>query len=338
MLLAGDVGGTKTDLAIFLPDQGLRAPMAQRRFHSANYPGLAALVREFLASANLPVEYACFDVAGPLVGGRARLTNLPWVLEEAALREALRLKAVWLINDLFAIASAVPHLGPADLHTLNAGVPVVGGALAVVAPGTGVGEAFLTWDGTRYRAHPSEGGHANFAAASPLELEVLRYLQARFGQVSVERVCSGIGIPNLYDALQAAGTATESPEIAAELAAAADRTPVILRAALDPAAPSKLCAAVLDLFVGILGSEAGDLALKVLAAGGVYLAGGIPRRIIPALERDEFRRAFQRKGRLSDLLATVPVHVIIDRIALLSAARYGLEKAGLAPSPGEDAR
>src|SRR4051794_26393116 len=163
MLLAGDIGGTKTDLAVFSAEKGPRAPLAQARFHSADYPGLESMAREFLAQVHLPVSRACFGVAGPVVGGRARLTNLPWLLEETALREALNFQGARLLNDLEAIANAVPHLVPGDLHTLHAGPPASGGAIAVIAPGTGLGEAFLTWEGTEYHAHPSEGGHADFA-------------------------------------------------------------------------------------------------------------------------------------------------------------------------------
>jgi glucokinase len=327
MLLAGDIGGTKTDLAVFSAENGPRSPLAQARFHSADYPSLEAMAREFLAHVSLPVNQACFGVAGPVVAGSARLTNLPWLVEEAALQEALNLQAARLLNDLEAIANAVPQLQPSDLHTLGTGVPVTGGALAVIAPGTGLGEAFLTWEGTGYHAHPSEGGHANFAPTSPAEIELLRYLQVRFGHVSCERVCSGSGIPNLYDYLKDSGAAAASPEWAARLAAVEDRTPLILQAGLDLQEPCALCAATVRLFVSILGAEAGNLALKVLATGGVYLGGGIPPRILPALADGRFLEAFWSKGRLAELLARVPVHVITSRVALIGAASYGLRLA-----------
>jgi glucokinase len=270
------------------------------------------------------VSHACFGVAGPVVGGRARLTNLPWLLEETALRVALNLQAVRLLNDLETIANAVPHLVPGDLHTLSAGASVTGGAIAVIAPGTGLGEAFLTWEATEYHAHASEGGHADFAPTSPAEIELLRFMQGRFGHVSYEHACSGSGIPNLYDSLQQAGAIAASPDVVARLAAADDRTPLILQAALDSEKPCPLCAATLQMFVSILGAEAGNLALKVLATGGVYLGGGIPPRILPALADGRFLEAFRRKGRLAELLARVPVHAIISRVALLGAASYGL--------------
>ncbi|NIO71836.1 MAG: glucokinase [Anaerolineae bacterium] len=326
MLLAGDIGGTKTNLAIFSPEDGPRAPLAEATFPSADYPSLEALVREFLAQVDLKVEQASFGVAGPVATGRAEITNLPWVMEETQLREALNLSSVRLLNDLAAIAHAVPFLEPADLHTLNVGQPTPGGAMAVIAPGTGLGEAFLTWDGTRYRPHASEGGHADFAPTNPFEVELLRYLQERFEHVSYERVCSGRGLPNIYAYLKDSGYADEPAWLTEQLAAADDPTPTIVNAALDSERPCELCVATLNAFVSILGAEAGNLALKVLASGGVYLGGGIPPRILPTLEQKPFREAFRHKGRMSDLLARVPVHVILNpKVALLGAACHGLE-------------
>jgi glucokinase len=326
MLLAGDIGGTKTNLAVFSPEDGPRAPLAEVTFPSADYPSLEALVFEFLAQVDLKVEQASFGVAGPVAAGRAEITNLPWVMEETQLREALNLSSVRLLNDLAAIAHAVPFLGPADLHTLNVGQPTPGGAIAVIAPGTGLGEAFLTWDGTRYRPHASEGGHADFAPTNSFEVELLRYLQDRFQHVSYERVCSGRGLPNIYGYLKDSGYADEPVWLTKQLAAAGDPTPVIVNAALDSERPCELCVATLNAFVSILGAEAGNLALKVLASGGVYLGGGIPPRILPTLEQKPFREAFRHKGRMSDLLARVPVHVILNpKVALLGAACHGLE-------------
>lgn len=334
MLLAGDVGGTKTDLAVFSPEAGLGAPLAQQRYPSTGFSGLDAVAREFLAKSKLQVEFACFAVAGPIVGGRAHLTNLDWVVDEAALARALTLKSVRLLNDLEAIASAVPHLQADDLHALNSRTPVSEGAIAVIAPGTGLGESFLVWTGSRYRAYSSEGGHADFAPADALQVELLRYLQGRFDHVSVERVCSGIGIPNIYDFLRESGHAAESPEVALGFAAAQDRTRFVIETALDTRAPSRLCRATLDTFIAILGAEAANLVLKVLATGGLYMAGGIPAHILPALDSGPFMQAFTRKGRFAALLASVPVHVVVNpRVALLGAASYGFELAQAQPSP-----
>jgi glucokinase len=326
MLLAGDIGGTKTNLAVFSPEDGPRAPLAEATFPSADYPSLEALVREFLSQVDLKVERASLGVAGPVALDRAKITNLPWVMEERQLQEALNLSSVRLLNDLAAIAHAVPFLEPDDLHTLNVGQPTPGGAMAVVAPGTGLGQAFLTWDGTRYRPHASEGGHADFAPTNPFEVELLRYLQGCFEHVSCERVCSGRGLPNVYAYLKDSGYADEPAWLIEQLVAADDPAPVIVNAALDEERPCELCVATLNAFVSILGAEAGNLALKVLATGGVYLGGGIPPRILPALQQERFMEAFRHKGRMSDLLARVPVHVILNpKVGLLGAACHGLE-------------
>ena len=326
ILLAGDIGGTKTNLAVFSSEAGPRAPLVEKAFPSPDYPSLETLVREFLTQLDLKVERATFGVAGPVVDGRVRVTNLPWVIDERQLQETLALSSVRLLNDLEAIANSVPFLEPADLHTLNAGQPVPGGAIAIIAPGTGLGEAYLTWDGSRYRSHASEGGHTSFAPMDELEIELLRYLQARFAHVSCERVCSGIGLPNIYAYLKDSGYADEPAWLAEQLAAAGDPTPVIVNAALDGERPSELCVATLNVFVSALGAEAGNLALKVLATGGVYLGGGIPPRILPVLRQAQFMDTFRRKGRMSDLLARMPVHVILNpKAALLGTACYGLE-------------
>ncbi len=324
MLLAGDVGGTKTDLAIFSPEAGPRKPLARAEFPSREYPSLEAIVREFLKGVNVQVDRGCFAVAGPVVEGRSKITNLEWIVDQRSLQDELGLDAVTVMNDLQAIAMAVPILMPDEYVTLHEGQPVPGGAIAVIAPGTGMGEAFLTWTGSRYQAHPSEGGHADFAPGSDIEIGLLQYLLKRFPHVSVERVCSGRGMPNIYDYLRDIGYAPETPEVARELAEAEDRTAVIVRHALNSGS-SPLCAATLEVFIAIFGAEAGNLALKVLATGGVYLAGGIPPRILPLLQSGRFVQAFLRKGRLSDLLSRVPVRVILMRAALLGIAAYGLE-------------
>ena len=326
MLLAGDIGGTKTGLAIISPEAGPRRPLAEATFPSAYYPSLEALVGEFLDQVAFKPEWACLGVAGPVISGQATVTNLPWVMSEDQLQAALGLSGVRLLNDLVAIGNAVPWLGPDDLLTLNAGQIAPGGTLAVIAPGTGLGETFLTWDGVRYRAYPSEGGHADFAPANPFEAELLLYLQKRFEHVSYERVCAGIGIPNIYYFLRDGEYAEEPDWLADQLGAADDPVPVIIRAALDTERPCPLCAATLDMFVSILGSEAGNMALKVLATGGVYLGGGIPPRILPALQGERFMQAFSGKGRMSVWLARVPVHVILNpKVAILGAAYHGLE-------------
>ena len=326
MLLAGDIGGTKTDLAVLSKEKGPRAPLAEATFPSSEYPSLDALVAEFLDRVQLPVDRASFGVAGPVVGGEAVVTNLPWSIKEPRLAAALGLESVRLLNDLEAIAHAVPFLEPDDLHPLNPGEAEPGGAIAVLAPGTGLGEAFLTWDGSRYRPQASEGGHTDFAPTEPLQVALLQSLQKRYGHVSYERIGSGSGLPNIYGFLKETGQGEEPRWLAQLLADAEDPTPVIVEAALqDP--PPEICQKTLEIFVSVLGAEAGNLALKVLATGGVYLAGGIPPRILPYLEGGAFLKAFARKGRFQDLLENIPVQVVIyHKAALLGAALHGLEQ------------
>jgi glucokinase len=328
LLLAGDIGGTKTNLAIYSAEAGPRSPLEEATLPSGEYDSLEGLAREFLSQVDRPISRASFGVAGPVVAGQATITNLPWVMNEAQLAEALKISSVHLLNDLVAIANAVPTLQSTDVHTLNESQPVEGGAIAIVAPGTGLGEAYLTWDGTGYNAYASEGGHADFAPTNPLQVSLLQYLQQRQGHVSFESVCSGKGIPNIYDFLRDTGYAREPAWLAEQLAQVKDRTPVIVQAALEEGHPCELCTATVETFVSILGAEAGNMALKVLASGGVYLGGGIPPRLLSILERDElFMAAFRSKGRLSELLVDMPVHVILNsKAALLGAACYGLAR------------
>lgn len=329
MLLAGDIGGTKTNLAVFSVEDGWRKPLAEAKFPSGQYSSLEALVQEFLGGHQFQIERASFGVAGPVVDGRATITNLPWVLEENHLKHALNIPSVSLLNDLESIAYGVPYLQDHDLHTLNAGHPTKEGAIAVIAPGTGLGEAFLTWEGTRYHPHTSEGGHADFAPVDEVQLELLRYLQLRYKHVSFERVCSGKGLPNIYNFLKESGYQSEPSWLGEQLANAKDPTPVIAENALDPNRACDICRSTLELFVSILGAEAGNMALKVFATGGVYLGGGIPPRILPFLSEGRFLQAFLRKGRLSDVLIPTPVYVILNPdIALLGAAHHGFEQLG----------
>ena len=325
MLVAGDIGATKTLLALYHPDKGPRQPLAQEEFRSGEFPNLEAVVDKFLGQMKESATHGCFDVAGPVIKGQAKLTNLSWSLAEDSLAANLGFKGVILLNDLQALAYAVPHLRAGEIQTINPGKREADGAMAVLAPGTGLGEAFVIRNGSEYIACSSEGGHADFSPADARQAELWRYVSERFGHVSFERVCSGKGLPNIYEFLRASKYAPEPAEFAARLAAAADPTPLIVKAALNEPAVNPLCLATLQLFVEILGAEAGNLALKVLATGGVYLGGGIPRRILAALEDGRFMRAFVKKGRFAELLKNIPVQVIISQGGLLGATLYGFD-------------
>src|SRR5215469_6000073 len=324
MFIAGDIGGTKTDLAIYSRESGPHSPLVQTEVHTADYPSLQAIVTEFLAQVNMSVDVASFDVAGPVINGHVKTTNLPWVLDEQALANDLDLKAAHLMNDLEAVARAVPALRAEDVITINKGEPVSNGPIAVIAPGTGLGESFLTWDGSEYLANGSEGGHCDFAPTDERKIRLLGYLLPRFGHVGVERVCSGIGVPNIYEFLRDEENIPERPEVAQSIASAKDHTKAIVEAAFDPQHPSELCLATVDLLASILASEAGNLALKVLATGGVYLAGGVALHLVKLLQTPQFLKTFTRKGRFKDLMERMPIHIIITRAALLGAATFGL--------------
>ncbi len=324
MLLAGDIGGTTVRLALVSPDQGARDVVLEQEFPSADFEGLAPAVAAFLAKANAKPTSACFSVAGPVIKGRAQLTNLPWDLEEGALGDAIGVARVTLINDLKAIAHAVPHLKPEETVVINRGHATQTAPIAIVAPGTGLGEAFLIWNSRDYIACASEGGHADFAPTNAVQADLWAFLTARFRRVAYERVCSGSGLPDVYDFVKARDPSAEKPDFAAILQGAIDPTPLIVNAAIHDPARNPLAAQTLRIFIDVLGAEAANLALKVMATGGVYLAGGMPPRILPQLKDGAFMRAFTGKGRFAALLQTTPVHVVTVNAALLGATLYGL--------------
>lgn len=329
MLLAGDIGGTKTHLAIFSSRDELRKPVLDATFPSAQFRSLEDLVRAFLAKADdhITIERASFGVAGPILKHQARITNLPWVMDEQQLEKSLNIPSVSLLNDLDAMAHAIPFLDASELYTLNAGQPKSGETLALIAPGTGLGEAFLTWDGNHFRAHPSEGGHVEFGPTNDVEIQLLLFLLKRFQHVSYEHLCSGIGLPNIYEYLRDRSPDKEPARFSQQRNATNDLTPLIIDAATKQGGDCPLCVDALNMFVSILGAEAGNLALKVMATGGVYIGGGIPPRILPQLERGSFIQAFRSKGRLSSVLADVPIYVVMNtNLALLGAAYHGFEE------------
>jgi len=327
MLLAGDIGGTKTVLALFPLNPTstyFDQPDFSHTYASNAYDSLDAVVSDFLEKTGVQPESASFGVAGPVIHGRAQVTNLPWVIDTAVLQQTIGISHVYLLNDLESIANAVPYLTDNELIAVNKGERDPIGPIAVIAPGTGLGEAFLVHDGRRYHAFPSEGGHATFSPVNTVQRELLAYLEPRFDHVSFERVCSGSGIPNLYAFLRDSGRFTEPPHLKEQLSATENWTPVIVNAAM--AGDAGICAATLDLFIDILANETSNNAIRLLATGGIYLGGGIPPRIVPQLTDGDFMRRYSLKGRFSEMVSRMPVHIIKDPLAgLHGAAYFGLE-------------
>ena len=317
-VLAGDIGGTKSLLAVVEEERSTARVLYEERFDSGRYAGLGTMVREFRAQAAVEFDRACFGVPGPIVAGECQTPNLPWTINARRLAQEIGIERMTLINDFEAIGYGIDRLGPGDLEALQEGRPTPRGPIALLGAGTGLGEAFLLWEGDGYRVHSSEGGHADFAPRGALQLGLLEFLSAWYEHVSYERVLSGPGLLNIYCFLVERGLAPEVAEVRANMAYE-DPPAVISRHAL--AGTDGACTKALDIFASIYGAEAGNLALKVLATGGVYLAGGIAPRILDKLRDGTFVIAFRRKGRLSVMLENVPVHVILNpRVGLLGAA------------------
>ncbi len=319
LILAGDIGGTKTNLAVYALDSGLKNSLASASYASGGYADLDSILAEFLADTGLKVRRAAFGVAGPVVAGQAKITKLPWTINSRLLRQKFGFSRVVLVNDLVATAHGLSALGADDFVSLNGGAMRAEMPQVIIAPGTGLGETFMLWRNGRYLPYASEGGHPPFAPADKLQDRLLAYLRPKYSVISNDLLGSGRGIPLLYTFLRKIKHADEIASVALELAASTDKTPIIVRAALA-ASPSPLCVATLELFVSILASESANFALKIMAGGGVFLGGGMSPRILPVL-RKKFMAAFARHDVLRDLLVDMPVQVIMEpKTALLGVA------------------
>ena len=327
MILAGDVGGTNARLAMFEVAGGRLEARATEIFPSHQYKTLEEIVVKFTAAHRTPVEHACFGIAGPVRNGRCETPNLAWVIDSVPLAKAAGLRSARMINDLEANAYGIGALGPNDFAILNEGAHDPMGNAAVIAAGTGLGEAGLFWDGKRHQTFATEGGHTDFAPTDEVEAELMLYLKKQFGHASWERVLSGPGLYNIYKFLRDSGR-FEEPAWFAEETRKADHSAVISRSALE--GKGGIFARTLEMFVSFYGAEAGNLALKTMALDGVYLGGGIAPRIIDWLRQPTFMKSFCNKGRMSALLQAIPVKVILnDKTALLGAARCAALDAGL---------
>jgi glucokinase len=325
MILAGDVGGTKVHLALYDFTEGKLNRTRDKQYPAKEYSGLEEIVKEFLGTDR--VSAACFGVPGPVRDGRLRLTNLPWTLDSRELAKNLGIDHVFLINDLEANGYGVAELGPDQIYTLSEGDASQIGNRGLIAAGTGLGEGILAWNGRIHVPYPSEGGHTDFGPRNEEQIELLRFLQRKYnGRISYERVVSGMGLTNIYEFLRD-GRGMEEPQwLTEKIAEAQDPNSVITEMALS--AKSEICAKALDMMVSIYGAEAGNLALKVLSVGGLYVGGGIAPKILEKLKDGTFIKAFQDKGRLSQLLINMPVRVILDSgAALMGAAAYAEARA-----------
>jgi glucokinase len=326
MILAGDIGGTNARLAYFQPQNGHLELISERIFPSREHSELGEIVRQFLDESGTRPEVACFGIAGPVRNGRVETSNLPWVIEQSRLAKQISLPSTWLINDLEASAWGIGALSPGDLVPLNRVSGPVSGNQAVIAAGTGLGQAGLYWDGSHHQVFACEGGHTDFAPQNDLQIELLRYLAARFEHVSYERILSGPGLVNVYEFLRERGPGKESPELAAEIREG-DAAAAISRAAIE--GTSSLAEDALDLFIEIYGAESSNLALKIMATGGLFLSGGISPKILSKLQGPKFMQAFLHKGRLRSLVEAIPVQVVTnEKAGLLGAARCAAVRGG----------
>jgi glucokinase len=319
-VLAGDIGGTNARLAVFAVDGSTLKCVREHVYPSGQYDSLETIVTEFQRGDGSTVGAACFAVAGPVVDGVIKTSNLPWVIRTPDLARSISVPRTTLINDFDAVGFGVTRLGPTDIETLQVGLPDPAGPIALVGAGTGLGQGLVLHEPTGVRVVPSEGGHATFAARNDIEWGLAKFLAAEHGggHVSYERVLSGAGLVAVYQYIVASGLETESPAVAAEMKS---QLPAAVVTTRGVAGTDAACVQAVQLFASVYGSQAGNVVLQTLSTGGVYLAGGIARRILPVLRAGGFLKSFTDKGRMAGLLAKIPVHVITnDMIGLLGAA------------------
>jgi glucokinase len=318
VILAGDIGGTKTNLGLFDVQQGKLKRVAEKRYPSREHKGLEEIVADFVRVTGAKPTAAGFGIAGPVVDNHVRTGNLPWVIDGATMAKQLGLERVRLMNDLEAAAFGISVMGPEDMETLHAGVSAPQAPRVVIAAGTGLGEAILFWDGTKHIPTATEGGHADFAPHTDQQVELWKFIKARSEFVSNELILSGRGFKTLHEFLNPAVRHPGFDD------SSVDPAPEITRMALAKECP--VCVAALDLWVEIYGSEAGNLVVRSVARGGVYVAGGIAVKILRLLKNGCFAAAFQHKEKMTDFLAQVPIHVVLDEECPLKGAAYAIWK------------
>ena len=336
MILSGEIGATRTRLAAFETEGNSLKRVVEKLYMSQEHSGLSGIITDFIRTEGIPVQSACFGVAGPVKRGRSKISNLPWTIDARELAKQLKLNTVGLINDLEAYAYGIDALDSKDFVTLNEGSGDEEGNRAVISARTGLGMAGLYWDGFRHHPFACEGGHADFAPRNGLGMELLTYLQKKYGRVSCERILSGPGIKNIYDFLRDTNKVDEPQWLREQMAAATDAPALISQLALEGKAP--ICDQTLSLFVSIYGAETGNCALNFLATGGIFLGGSIAAKIVPKMKDPIFMQSFLDKGRMEQLLKEMPVKIVLnDDSGIIGAARYTLiERAFRTAKPARD--
>src|SRR5450631_2479443 len=327
MILAGEIGATRTRLAAFETEGNRLSCVVEKDYASHDYPGLAEILPQFIRTEGIGVHSACLGVAGPVRSGRSKISNLPWTIDSGELAKLLKLPSVGLLNDLEAYAYGIDALESKDFTTLSEGSEDAEGNRAVISAKTGLGVAGLFWDGFRHHPFPCEGGHSDFAPRNTLEMELLAYLQKKYGRISYERLLSGPGIKNIYDFLRDAQKADEPQWLKDQIAAAPDTPALISQLAQEGKAA--ICDQTLSIFVGIYGAETGNCALNFLSTGGIFIGGSVAAKNVSRMKDPIFMQSFLDKGRMAPLLKEMPVTIVLnDDSGLIGAARYTLiEKA-----------
>ncbi len=323
MILAGDIGATNTRLGAFETEGNRLQCVVEKIYMSQEHAGLPEILAQFIRTEGIPVHSACFGVAGPVRSGRSKISNLPWTIDSRELAKQLKLNSVGLLNDLEAYAYGIDALESKDFITLSEGTDDAEGNRAVISARTGLGMAGLYWDGFRHHPFACEGGHSDFAPTNDLQIELLSYLQKKFGRISCERILSGPGIKNIYDFLRDSHKAEEPESLGEQMRAAPDPPALISQLAHEGKAP--ICDLTMSLFVSVFGAETGNCALRYMSTGGIFIGGAIASRNVERMKDPVFMQAFLDKGRMETLLKDVPVKIILnDDCGLIGAARYTL--------------
>ena len=323
MILAGEIGATRTRLAAFDTEGNKLQCVVEKTYMSQEQGGLAELITGFIKTEGIPVHSACFGVAGPVTAGRSKISNLPWTIDRRELASQLRLDSVGLINDLEAYAYGIDALESKDFITLSEGAEDAEGNRAVISARTGLGVAGMYWDGFRHHPFACEGGHADFAPRNKLDMELLTYLQGKHGRVSSERILSGPGIKNIYDFLRDTKKVEEPRDLREQMSQAPDPPALISKLAAEGKSP--ICDQTMSLFVTIYGAETGNCALHFMSTGGIFIGGSIAAKNVNKMKDPAFMKSFLDKGRMTPLLKQMPVKIVLnDDSGIIGAARYTL--------------